>query len=147
MTNGNPNPSLPSHSDDHVKLYLSLVDQILKYMSTMWQVPTALLAANGFVLDKFYQNPYVLLPLSVFNAAIIYAFHKMRIRQNEIIAATQHAEANLRSSYPNFIPIFSPSKLSSSLVMLSALIVLDAWLFGFSLWEIHNISVTQNVIH
>lgn len=110
--------------DNQIKLYILLVDQLQKYNSIIWQIPTALIAANSFAFDKFSQdNPVILLGLAAVNFAIIYAYRRMIVQQSAIIDATRKAEDEIRKVYEVFIPCFRMSKIRASSLLA---IILDA---------------------
>ena len=96
--------------ENQIKLYGILVDQLQKYNTIIWQIPTALVAANFLAIDKFHSNSPLLLALSLFNASLIYVFQRMIAQQRAIIKATKSAEAKIKNRYATFIPTF-PSKV------------------------------------
>ena len=114
--------------DSQLKLYGLLVDQLQKYNSLIWQVPTALVAANIFALDKLAGRPFALLAVWLFNAALIFTFYKMVMRQRAVITAAQSAEAQVRQAWPHFIPTFTPSKVPAPSLFVWTLVLLDALL-------------------
>ncbi|MBI5054492.1 MAG: hypothetical protein HZC38_04450 [Chloroflexi bacterium] len=101
----------PKPDDNQIKLYTLLVDQMQKYNSIIWQVPTALIVANFFGIDKFISNPAILFALFVFNTVLIYAFDRMVTQQRAIIDAARRSETELRNTYNTFIPSFSETKM------------------------------------
>jgi hypothetical protein len=114
--------------ENKLKLYSLLVDQIQKYNAIIWQVPTALVAANFFALDKFFSNPFLLLMLSIFNGVLIYAYHRMVLQQRAIIDATRKAEDDIKETYPTFIPEFCRAGIRAP-----SLLVYLLWVLDFSL--------------
>ncbi|SRR6266542_5352440 len=93
--------------DTQVKLYGTLVDQIQKYSTILWQFPTTLLAANAFAFDKFLALPWALLALAVVDGVLTYALYRLVRAQRAIIDASSAVEEMLRkTSYSTFIPQF-----------------------------------------
>ena len=119
--------------DNQIKLYALLVDQIQKYNSIIWQVPTALIAANFFAIDRFSSNPWPLLALFVFNSVLIYAFHRMVTQQRAVISAAKYSEVELRKVYDAFIPSFSDAKVRAPRLFVISLGVLNACLFVYAI--------------
>ena len=126
----------PKPDDNQIKLYTLLVDQIQKYNSIIWQVPTALIAANFFAIDKFISYPPLLLALALFNAVLIYAFYRMVIQQRAIIDAARQSEAELKKTYNAFIPSFSVTKIRAPRLFVYTLSLLDACLFAFGMYRL-----------
>lgn len=118
--------------DNKLKLYNLLVDQIQKYNAIIWQVPTALIAANFFALDKFFGNPAILLVLSIFNGVLIYAYHRMIIQQCAVIDATRKAEDDIKGAYPDFIPEFRRTGIRAPSLLVYSLWILDFCLFIYA---------------
>lgn len=122
--------------DNQVKLYSVLVDQLQKYNTIIWQIPTAIMAANVLALDKLSSTPAFLLAVSIFNAALIFAFYKMVTQQRAIIDASRSAENELRKIWPAFIPNFKPSKFRSPGLFVWTLGLLNLCLFIYSVLRI-----------
>jgi len=121
-------------SEDQIKLYEMLVNQLQRYHSIIWQIPTALLVANIVAIDKFLLHPFFLFCLSLFNYILIYIFHRMIVQQKAIIKATQLAENKLRKQFPDYIPSFPKKKISSTVYFRCSLVVLNSILFAFSVY-------------
>ena len=129
MTNG----SAETGTETKVKLYLGLVDQLHKYTTIFWQVPTALFAANLLALDKFSGMPLVLFTVTLFNATLLFAFRRMIVQQQKIIQAARDAEADLKAVWSKYVPEFSHSCVRAPDVMFYLLVVLDSLLGIYSL--------------
>jgi len=115
-------------SDNQIKLYGLLVDQLTKYNAIFWQAP-AVVGANFVALtNRTALGPPTLLALVIFNCAMLYAFARMVVRQSEITWATEDAERELRKAYQCFVPSFAPSGMSSRLVLVVAMTWLNGWL-------------------
>ena len=80
-------------------------------------MPSALVVANFFALDKFCSNPLLLYVLFVFNTALICAFNRMVINQRAIIEATRRAEDELRKTFDLFIPEFPKPRVRAGSLM------------------------------
>ena len=126
--------SNPKPDDNQIKLYALLVDQMQKYNSIIWQVPTALIAANFFAIDKFISNPVLLFALTVFNTVLIYAFHRMVTQQRAIIDAARRSETELKETYSTFIPSFSETKMRAPRLFVIALGALNVCLFIYAIY-------------
>lgn len=126
--------------DTQLKLYAMLVDQLQKYTTILWQFPTALLAANAFVLDKFLVQPFMLLAVAITDGVLTYALHRLVIQQRAIIDATKASEAILKeSTYEAFIPKFSTTKVRAPLLIVYVLWTLTTALLVLALIRIcHN---------
>ena len=122
-----------ANGDNHIKLYTALVDQLQKYNTIIWQGPTALIVANFFALDKFSSNPLLLFVLFIFNAILIYSFHRMIINQRAIIDATKMAEDELRKTFDIFIPKFSEPKVKVGNLLIWNLWILNLILLIYSI--------------
>ncbi|HAK88076.1 MAG TPA: hypothetical protein DHV16_03005 [Nitrospiraceae bacterium] len=119
--------------NNHIKLYTTLIGQLQKYNTIIWQGPTALIAANSFALEKFHSNPLLLCVLAIFNTVIIYSFHRMIIHQKAIINATKKAEKKLGKIFPHFIPEFSETKVSAGTFLIWTLSIFDIALFIYAI--------------
>jgi hypothetical protein len=124
-----------------MKLYGFLIDQLTKYNTIIWQVPTALFAANILVFDKMIDKPYfpyLLLSIVIFNSSLIFAFHKMIVQQRAIIDAVRKAEKSIVVEYADFIPNFKISKIRAPWLFVWTLCSLNLFLFLYSLYRIRN---------
>ncbi len=113
------------NSENKIKLYGLLVDQILKYQATMWQIPTALVIGNFLAIEKFIVNPYALSCLALFNLGLIFVFYRMVITQSYIIEATLKTENSLRNNYSDFLPIFKKHKVRAQYIFVTILFILE----------------------
>jgi hypothetical protein len=118
--------------DNRIKLYNILVEQLQKYNTVIWQIPTALVAANFLAIDKFLSRPFLLFAISIFDAALIYVFQRMLVQQRAIISATQQSEKELREDFRPFIPDFPKKKINAPTIFLATLWILNAALFAYS---------------
>ena len=124
----------PNYSDNEIKLYGLLIDQILKYQSTLWQIPIALLVANIIVIGNFVCNPFPLMALLLFNFGIILIMHRMIKHQRQIINATENAEEKLQPIYGEFLPSFKKKhKLKASSIFIVILCLMELSLFVYVL--------------
>jgi hypothetical protein len=124
-----------NQTDNQIKLYALLVDQLTKYNAIFWQAP-ALVAANVAVLDRALKPwPLVAVALAIFNGAMIWAFWRMVIRQSEITAATEEAEKVLGADHPKLVPTFGKSGVSSRIMLVATMTVLDVGLLAYALHE------------
>jgi hypothetical protein len=123
--------------DTQLKLYLGLVDQLQKHMTILWQFPMALLAANAFALDRFLQQPFMVLALAIVDGVFTYALHRVVIQQHAIINATKAREEIFRQTgYSGFFPEFSTVKVGGPLLIIYMLWCLTASLAVFALIKI-----------
>lgn len=123
---------MPSITEDNqIKLYSILVDQLTKYNTIIWQIPTALFAANILVLEKMISKPYFVLTIFIFNSSLIFAFYKMIVQQRAIIDSVQNAEKTLKAVYPDFIPEFKVSKVRAPRLFVWTLSLLNMSLFAY----------------
>ncbi len=85
--------------DSQIKLYSLLVDQLQRYNTIVWQLPTALLALNLVVVGQLANQPgqpWWLLGVAAFDGSMVYGFRKIVMRQSALIRATKLAEDRLR---------------------------------------------------
>jgi hypothetical protein len=128
-------PPVAASSEDQIKLYTLLVDQLTKYNAIFWQAP-ALAAINFVAVDKLSSaSPWAVVALAVFNGAMIYAFGRMVVRQSQITKVTKSAERELGKAYEGFVPDFQDSGASSRTVLVATMAVLDVGLLWFGLHE------------
>ncbi len=118
--------------DREIKLYELIVDQLHRYGSIIWQLPTALVAANLLAFQHASHLPLVLIGIALFNGAMIYVLHRMTTQQRALIEAARNAEAALGVHYPGFVPSFARAGVSAPRVLLATMVVLDAGLFLFA---------------
>jgi hypothetical protein len=119
-------------------LYGFLIDQLTRYNTIIWQIPTALFAANILVIDKMINRPYILLTIVLFNSSFIYAFYKMIVQQRAIIETVRNAEASLRVDYNDFIPNFAISRIRATWLFVWTLGLLNSLLCLYALVLILN---------
>lgn len=112
-------------SDNEIKLYGLLVDQILKYQVIMWQIPIALVIGNFLAIEKFIINPYALSCLALFNFGLIFVFYRMIITQAYIIEVTVKAEGKLHRKYSDFLPKFKKHKIRAQYMFVTILFLLE----------------------
>jgi hypothetical protein len=125
--------------DTLLKFYGMLVDQLHKTSTLLWQLPTALFAANAFALDKFLMQPWIVLGLSLFDFAMVYACCRVRVTQSALIPAIKEIEKELlNSSLKNFVPDFKQRKgeLSAPDTIVALLALMSAALFVYSLCQL-----------
>ena len=115
----------PRDYGNEIKLYSLLVDDILKYQATIWQIPTALVIGNFLALEKFISNPYPLIALALFNLGLIFVFYRMVKSQRRIIEATANAENKLRPLFGDFLPTFKKHKIPAPYFFIGILCVLE----------------------
>ena len=120
--------------DEQIRLYSLLVDQLQRYNSLIWQIPTGLLVANVLAIDKFQFNSCFLFCLSVFNYVLIYIFHRMLVQQEAIKKATQLAEKKLKKLFPDYIAEFPQKHISSTVYFRFILVILNTILLAFSIY-------------
>jgi hypothetical protein len=120
--------------DNHIKLYISLADQLNKNNTIIWQVPTALILANLLVLDKSHLKPFLLFALSIFNGVLIYAYHRMIVGQYAIAEAKKKIECELKKTFNIFIPEFPEPKMKAEAgkLLIWTLWILNIVLFIYS---------------
>lgn len=116
--------------DGLLKLYGMLTDQLHKNSTLLWQIPTALFAANAFALDKFIIHPLLILFLSLFDLAMAHACSRVFASQRAIISATRSVEDELRNtSYKKFTPDFKASRVSAPGLIVKLLFFMTVALF------------------
>jgi hypothetical protein len=91
MDNETSSTEKPQINETELKLYSILVKQFQGYQSLIWQIPTALLVANFFVLEKFYNKSIPLIAL-LFNFGLIFVFQRMIINQHLIMMSLRSAK-------------------------------------------------------
>jgi len=125
-----------NQNENEIKLYNILVDQLLRYQSTLWQIPIALLVANFIVISNFIGNPHPLIALLLFNFGMILIMHRMIKHQRKIIEATNKAEEKLKENYQNFLPKFKKHKLKAPYIFIVILYLLELSFFLYILTTI-----------
>ena len=118
--------------DDDLRLYLALVDQIQKYNTILWQVPTALMAANLLALDRFANNGGVLLVLAIFDAVLIFAFYRLVQQQSILIRTSRQAEKALSGAHAQYVPAFPERSISARWLLVGTLVVGNLALVGYA---------------
>lgn len=122
--------------DSQLKLYGFMIDQLTKYNTIIWQIPTALFAANILVLDKMINRPYVIMAIILFNTSLIFAFYKMIVQQRAIIDSVRKAENVLKVKYQDFIPNFKASKIRATWLFVWTLSTLNLSLLIYTFYLI-----------
>jgi hypothetical protein len=84
MTDDASPPNDSKKYDDELKLHALLVDQLLKYQATIWQIPTALVIGNFVAIEKFLGKPIPLIALTAFNLGLIFVLRRMIKSQRRI---------------------------------------------------------------
>jgi hypothetical protein len=126
--------------DIQLKLYQLLVNQLQKHATILWQLPTALLAANAFALDKCHEHPWLVLAVAVFNGVLAHAYRRVVIQLYAITKATKAAEALFsESGYGVFIPEFSKGKVGGGLLISIMLWTIAVGLGLFSVIKISGL--------
>lgn len=119
--------------DEQLRLYSLLIDQIQKYNSIVWQIPTALLVADVLALQQLEARPVALVGVAVVSSALTFAYYRMAVAQGTIIDAARNAEAVLRKEHAGFVPTFIPTRLSARWAMVVALAIFNV---GFSVFAV-----------
>lgn len=107
MTENNGLSNSMEFPEHKIKLYNMLLEQLMKYESTIWQIPTALVLGNFLAIGNFLSQPFPLAALAIFNFGLIFVFYRMIKAQEKIITAVRGAEEELRKSFSTFLPNFS----------------------------------------
>ena len=121
---------------DDVKLYALLIDQLQRYNSIVWQVPTALVAADVVAFQQLQSWPFAMLGVSLVSAVLSFAYYRMVVQQEAIISATRKAELSLRIGHDAFIPEFQRSAVSARWLIVVALAVFN---LGFTLFALRRL--------
>jgi len=111
--------------DERARLYSLLIDQLQRYNSIVWQVPTALMAADVIALQQLQDRPIAMLGVSQVSLVLSFAYYRMVRQQGAIIQATQQAETSLRETHNAFIPQFSQSVVSARWLIVLGLTVFN----------------------
>lgn len=107
-------------------IYDGLVNQILKYQSTIWQIPIALFALNALVLTH-YKCVLSILYLIIINSIVTYIFRRFTVHQSYLIYKTRLISKTIIDDYPDcksFIPILEDEKLKPSNLVIIFLVLL-----------------------
>lgn len=122
-----------SITETQLKLYATLIDQLQKHTTIVWQYSMAIFLADAYALEKFQNQPYILWSISVISGVMAYAFHRVVIQQYAIIKATQKVEdLFVKNKYEDFIPQFRKNRISAPQIIVVALYGLSALLFIFA---------------
>jgi hypothetical protein len=138
MDNETSSTEKPQINETELKLYSILVKQFQGYQSLIWQIPTALLVANFFVLEKFYNKSIPLIAL-LFNFGLIFVFQRMIINQHLIMMSLRSAEKKIRDNFPDFIFPFKKKKRSNA-----------SLIFLFIMWALEiglGLHITVNIFY
>ncbi|MHC1740083.1 MAG: hypothetical protein AB9897_03115 [Anaerolineaceae bacterium] len=104
----NPQPSEIT-LEEIAPIYQTISEDNRVYNNIVWQFPTALIAANGLLLQAFQNSPpYYMLVISILNFALIHALFKLGHNQHAIIMALQRTEVRIKkiqdSRFREFLP-------------------------------------------
>jgi len=85
------------------------------YNNIVWQFPTALIAANGILIQALRDGPaFILLIISILNYGLIFALFKLGHNQRAIINAMINSENLIRvinnKRYQELIPDFAKNR-------------------------------------
>ncbi len=127
--------------DNILKLYEIYSNDLQKYNTTIWQFPTALITVNIIAINSFMNKPHLLLFIPLINFALIHALFKQVYIQRAIINALRKIEEKLRRNYDqNMIPNFEVKnrilKISSALLLLYSLLILNIVFLSYTLWRL-----------
>ncbi len=122
-------------------LYRIYADDNHVYNNIVWQFPTALIAANGLLIEKLaYQPPWALLLLAILNFGLIHAIFKLSKNQHAILRAMQRAEVYIKKDQflSGYVPDFTETKKgvlawSSTMLICRMLLGINILFFGLEL--------------
>lgn len=104
-----------NQTDNEVKLYSLLVDELFKHHTNIWKIPTVLITVNFLVIYQFQSQWYPLIALFVFNAGMIFVFFQLVKSQKQIIDTIKSSEDALDPTFHAFLPrVKSPNCYSTS---------------------------------
>lgn len=114
----------------------------------MWQFPTALVAANGVLIQALRDGPaFILFIISIINFGLLHALFKLGHNQHAIILALQRTEGIMKTihqnKYQELLPDFKKGQsqiLSKSSRDMINYLLLIANLFYFTIELIRVIS-------
>jgi hypothetical protein len=131
--------SLNLNLSDVLPIYQIICDDNRIYNNIVWQFPTALIAANGLLLQALERSPsFILLIISILNFGLIHALFKLGHNQQAIIAALQRTEKYIteiqNNRYKDFLPDFKKGQpkllnISSRKLINSMLLIANSLYF------------------
>jgi len=137
---------------DITSIYQIVSEDNRVYNNIVWQFPTALIAANGLMLQALNEGPaFILLIVSILNFGLIHALFKLSHNQHAIIEALQRTEKKIKeiqnSQYKDFLPDYGKGqseilKLSSRSIINYMLLAANIIYFGVEL-----IRTISEIIH
>jgi len=73
--------------------------------------------------------------LAIFNFAMVFAFHRMVVRQGEIIEATKKAQQDLcEKGFSAYVPVFKDRLPSARHRLVEVMLVLNFALLAYGVW-------------
>lgn len=122
--------------DEQVRLYSLLVDQIQRYNSIVWQVPTGLVAADVVALQQLNDRPLAMFGVALVSGTLTFAYYRMVVSQGILIRAARAAEAQLRDQYVGFVPNFPNAPVSSRWLIVAALVLFNVGLVIYAVMQL-----------
>lgn len=124
-------------------IYQIISEDNRNYNNIVWQFPTALVAANGVLIQALRDGPpFILLMISIINFGLLHALFKLGHNQHAIILALQRTEGIMKTiqgkKYQEVLPDFTKdqsrilSKSSRGLIN-NLLLVANLIYFGIEL--------------
>ena len=139
---GQSNAEATDRAEALLKLYGMLTDQVHKNSTLLWAIPTTLVAANTYLAASATPNPYAMITLAVFDAAMTYTCIKIRRTQIVIIDAVKKIELEFRNnipSYGNFFPDFTVLRPlpGAAGIVVYVLGVMTIAMFVWGIWNLN----------
>lgn len=96
-------------------IYQIISEDNRNYNNIVWQFPTALVAANGVLIQALRDGPaFILLMISIINFGLLHALFKLGHNQHAIILAMQRTEGIMKTiqgnKYQEMLPDFSKNQ-------------------------------------
>jgi len=96
-------------------IYQIISEDNRNYNNIVWQFPTALVAANGVLIQALRDGPaFILLMISIINFGLLHALFKLGHNQHAIILALQRTEGIMKTiqgkKYQEMLPDFSKDR-------------------------------------
>lgn len=96
-------------------IYQIISEDNRNYNNIVWQFPTALVAANGVLIQALRDGPaFILLMISIINFGLLHALFKLGHNQHAIILAMQRTEGIMKTiqgkKYQEMLPDFSKDR-------------------------------------
>lgn len=117
QTPDTPNTKTPSIEKlkQILPLYQVISEDNRIYNNIVWQFPTALVAANGLLIQQLNEGPaFILLIISILNFGLLHALFKLGHNQHALIQALQRMEARIKTlekgCYAEFLPDFEKDR-------------------------------------